>query len=164
MSKWNDTKCSFCGKSQSQVAKIIAGPGPVYICNECVGLCDDILGERLHDPPSTSAGPDVLLDDEPERAQIIRHERRLLLAAKLRALEDMAAINEAVRASRDRREAVDLLTQVPFSFREIEAHTILDTGIGQQTVGSMTRLRQEIAGFDDRRPEMPEGLPDTSVT
>jgi ATP-dependent Clp protease ATP-binding subunit ClpX len=39
--------CSFCGKSQERVAKLIAGPG-VYICNECVGLCDDILaGEQV---------------------------------------------------------------------------------------------------------------------
>ena len=45
MSK-NDEKrairCSFCGKHQDQVAKIIAGPG-AYICNECVHLCMDIL-------------------------------------------------------------------------------------------------------------------------
>jgi hypothetical protein len=35
-------RCSFCGKASSQVEKVIAGPG-VYICNECVGLCTDIL-------------------------------------------------------------------------------------------------------------------------
>ena len=35
-------KCSFCGKSQQQVGKLIAGPG-VYICNECVRLCNDII-------------------------------------------------------------------------------------------------------------------------
>ncbi|WP_261805787.1 ATP-dependent Clp protease ATP-binding subunit ClpX [Lapidilactobacillus luobeiensis] len=39
-------KCSFCGKTQDQVKKIIAGPG-VYICNECVDLCKDILDEEL---------------------------------------------------------------------------------------------------------------------
>ena len=38
--------CSFCGKSQSQVGKLIAGPG-VYICDECVRLCSDILNEEL---------------------------------------------------------------------------------------------------------------------
>ena len=38
--------CSFCGKSQERVAKLIAGPG-VYICDECVHLCDEILaGEQ----------------------------------------------------------------------------------------------------------------------
>ena len=39
-------KCSFCGKSQKQVAQLIAGPG-VYICDECVELCNEIIEERL---------------------------------------------------------------------------------------------------------------------
>lgn len=34
--------CSFCGKSQDEVAKLIAGPA-VYICNECIGICNEIL-------------------------------------------------------------------------------------------------------------------------
>jgi hypothetical protein len=38
--------CTFCGKPSTEVAKIIAGPG-VYICNECVQLCSDILKEEL---------------------------------------------------------------------------------------------------------------------
>ena len=42
----NKLFCSFCGKSQSQVGKLIAGPG-VYICDECVRLCSDILNEEL---------------------------------------------------------------------------------------------------------------------
>jgi ATP-dependent Clp protease ATP-binding subunit ClpX len=39
-------KCSFCGKSQDQVRKLIAGPG-VYICDECIDLCNEILDEEL---------------------------------------------------------------------------------------------------------------------
>src|SRR4051794_13544857 len=39
-------KCSFCGKSQKQVKKLIAGPG-VYICDECIDLCNDIIEEEL---------------------------------------------------------------------------------------------------------------------
>src|SRR5204863_918885 len=39
-------KCSFCGKSQKKVKKLIAGPG-VYICNECIDLCNDIVREEL---------------------------------------------------------------------------------------------------------------------
>jgi ATP-dependent Clp protease ATP-binding subunit ClpX len=39
-------KCSFCGKSQNQVKKLIAGPG-VYVCNECVDLCNEIIDEEL---------------------------------------------------------------------------------------------------------------------
>lgn len=40
--------CSFCGKSQGEVTKLIAGP-TVFICNECVSLCDDIIKEELKD-------------------------------------------------------------------------------------------------------------------
>lgn len=40
-------RCSFCGKTQGQVRKLIAGPNDVYICNECVELCSDILDEEL---------------------------------------------------------------------------------------------------------------------
>ncbi|KRN13691.1 ATP-dependent protease ATP-binding subunit ClpX [Fructilactobacillus fructivorans] len=39
--------CSFCGKSQDQVKKIVAGPG-VYICNECIDLCEQIMSEELN--------------------------------------------------------------------------------------------------------------------
>ncbi len=43
--------CSFCGKSQRQVKKLIAGPG-VYICDECIDLCNEIIDEELTTPPS----------------------------------------------------------------------------------------------------------------
>jgi len=39
-------RCSFCGKSQGQVHRLIAGPGGVYICNECVDLCREIIREE----------------------------------------------------------------------------------------------------------------------
>jgi ATP-dependent Clp protease ATP-binding subunit ClpX len=41
-------KCSFCGKSQTEVKKIIAGQG-VYICNECIDLCNEIIVEEIDD-------------------------------------------------------------------------------------------------------------------
>ncbi|MGF1485853.1 MAG: ATP-dependent protease ATP-binding subunit ClpX [Prochloraceae cyanobacterium] len=49
-------KCSFCGKSQEQVRKLIAGPG-VYICDECVELCNEILDEELIDGSTVVAQP-----------------------------------------------------------------------------------------------------------
>ncbi len=42
-------KCSFCGKTQKQVKKLIAGPG-VYICDECIDLCNEIIIEELQEP------------------------------------------------------------------------------------------------------------------
>ena len=49
-------QCSFCGKSQRQVRKLIAGPG-VYICDECIELCNEIIDEEF-------SGPEVLKDDD----------------------------------------------------------------------------------------------------
>jgi ATP-dependent Clp protease ATP-binding subunit ClpX len=46
-------KCSFCGKSQKQVKKLIAGPS-VYICDECIDLCNDIIAEELTDTSELS--------------------------------------------------------------------------------------------------------------
>ncbi|MDR1961601.1 MAG: ATP-dependent Clp protease ATP-binding subunit ClpX [Gracilibacteraceae bacterium] len=44
----NQLKCSFCGKTQEQVKKLVAGPG-VYICEECIALCNEIIDEEMHD-------------------------------------------------------------------------------------------------------------------
>jgi ATP-dependent Clp protease ATP-binding subunit ClpX len=46
-------KCSFCGKSQKQVKKLIAGPG-VYICDECIDLCNEIIEEELAESTETA--------------------------------------------------------------------------------------------------------------
>ena len=49
--------CSFCGKSQKEVKKLIAGP-TVYICDECIGLCNDIIAEEVEkDEPYTGSAP-----------------------------------------------------------------------------------------------------------
>ncbi len=56
-------KCSFCGKSQKQVKKLIAGPG-VYICDECIDLCNDIIEEEL------SESTEVRFDELPKPAEI----------------------------------------------------------------------------------------------
>ena len=52
-------KCSFCGKRQGQVQRIIAGPG-VYICNECVSLCSDILNEEMFDNTTEEILPETI--------------------------------------------------------------------------------------------------------
>ncbi|MDZ5621603.1 ATP-dependent Clp protease ATP-binding subunit ClpX [Nocardioides bizhenqiangii] len=56
-------KCSFCGKSQKQVKKLIAGPG-VYICDECIDLCNEIIEEELNE------GAEVGLDELPKPKEI----------------------------------------------------------------------------------------------
>ena len=56
-------KCSFCGKSQKQVKKLIAGPG-VYICDECIDLCNEIIEEEL------SESSDLKFDELPKPREI----------------------------------------------------------------------------------------------
>src|SRR5207253_11046696 len=56
-------KCSFCGKSQKQVKKLIAGPG-VYICDECIDLCNEIIEEEL------AESGDVKWDELPKPMEI----------------------------------------------------------------------------------------------
>ena len=67
MAKFGDSgellKCSFCGKSQKQVKKLIAGPG-VYICDECIELCNEIIEEEFADTG------DVRFDELPTPLEI----------------------------------------------------------------------------------------------
>lgn len=49
-----EIRCSFCNKSQNQVKKLIAGPAGVYICDECVEICEDILEEELEEEEETA--------------------------------------------------------------------------------------------------------------
>src|SRR5687768_2463836 len=60
-------KCSFCGKSQKQVKKLIAGPG-VYICDECIDLCNEIIEEEL------SESSDLKFDELPKPKEIRSEE------------------------------------------------------------------------------------------
>jgi len=67
MAKFGDggelLKCSFCGKSQKQVKKLIAGPG-VYICDECIDLCNEIIEEELNETT------DLRFDELPKPTEI----------------------------------------------------------------------------------------------
>jgi ATP-dependent Clp protease ATP-binding subunit ClpX len=67
VAKFGDTgellKCSFCGKSQKQVKKLIAGPG-VYICDECIDLCNEIIEEEL------TEGSELRFDELPTPIEI----------------------------------------------------------------------------------------------
>ena len=51
----NDVRCSFCNKTQGQVRKLIAGPAGVYICDECIDICADILEEEFEDDEAAEA-------------------------------------------------------------------------------------------------------------
>jgi len=64
-------RCTFCEKSRNQVQTLIAGPPGVYICNECVEICNSILQEeRQHDPGAAFGGEGILREKIPTPAQI----------------------------------------------------------------------------------------------
>jgi hypothetical protein len=105
--------CSFCGKSQREVRKLVAGP-TVYICDECIKLCNDIIGEEVEEdgaketeaetaapqPPS----PDRLLDIANglrSAASAMRRTWRVEDEESVVAITEMAdridALGEAIR-------------------------------------------------------------------
>ena len=65
----SDLHCSFCGKGQNEVQKLIAGPG-VYICNECVHLCNLILNEEIDEGDSVEIVLDTPLEELPKPMDI----------------------------------------------------------------------------------------------
>jgi ATP-dependent Clp protease ATP-binding subunit ClpX len=67
--------CSFCGKNQDQVRRLIAGPGAVYICDECVDLCREIIDEETgsNATPTTAKGAIGAAKNLPPPKQIFDH-------------------------------------------------------------------------------------------
>lgn len=99
-------KCSFCGKSQKQVQQLIAGPG-VYICDECVELCNEIIEERLAEAGEDTSSGDfelpkpreifdflqeyVIGQDPAKRAlavAVYNHYKRIRAQGQITAAED----------------------------------------------------------------------------
>ncbi|HJV08427.1 MAG TPA: ClpX C4-type zinc finger protein [Acidimicrobiales bacterium] len=76
-------KCSFCGKTQNQVIKLIAGPG-VYICDQCIDLCNTIIVEEV------GKGPGSILNSQIEAAA--REARDAV--ERLRVLAQQAHLEE----------------------------------------------------------------------
>ncbi|MGZ3706687.1 MAG: ClpX C4-type zinc finger protein, partial [Bdellovibrionota bacterium] len=64
--------CSFCGKSQREVKKLIAGPS-VYICDECIDLCNDIIHEDSSKDAAAGPGKKPNLDSLPKPEEIKKH-------------------------------------------------------------------------------------------
>ena len=95
--------CSFCGKNQREVKKLIAGP-TVYICDECIGLCNDIIAEEAGEAPKTvRLEIGRLLGDEASAADELRAYGDRSAAevpdAVKRAISSLVAAAEALRTS-----------------------------------------------------------------
>jgi len=89
-------RCSFCGKVQDQVARLIAGPGGVYICNECIDLCSEILVEE-RETKQQSAPPYALSDYAEMPTQTLLAPIASELAAARATIERLATENGALR-------------------------------------------------------------------
>lgn len=77
-------KCSFCGKGKNQVVKLIAGPG-VYICDQCIDLCNQIIVEEVGKPHERVLDSDV---EDAARAALDAVDRLRMLAQQRRQPED----------------------------------------------------------------------------
>ena len=72
-SKRTQYHCSFCGKSRDQVRRLIAGPGSVYICDECIELCREIIEEESGGATAQPAAPASVADAVPSPREVHEH-------------------------------------------------------------------------------------------
>ena len=119
--------CSFCGKSQDQVRRLIAGPGAVYICDECVDLCREIIDEES--APPAAAKPRLPLAKLPTPADdgLVRRWRSLVR----QTLADGAALHAAALA----RHRNDLMQALAADERDSAAYLRLTHRLGFHRCG-----------------------------
>ena len=120
----NLTMCSFCGKSHSEVKKLIAGPG-VYICNECVGVCSDILEKELRSTPKKGKGKAYKTAlGIPSPASILEHLNSFVIGQEeAKKILSVAVYNHYQRLNQDQARLGDEFKDV-----EIEKSNILLLG------------------------------------
>ena len=102
-------KCSFCGRTEDQVRKLIAGPDGAYICDECIQICAEILDEEFHDAPLQDASGEFNLMKPREIRQfldaiqlgkdtLLTLERGKYIQSLIQTAQDSADIGEIVTA------------------------------------------------------------------
>jgi ATP-dependent Clp protease ATP-binding subunit ClpX len=98
-------KCSFCGKSQKQVKKLIAGPG-VYICDECIDLCNEIIEEEL------TESPELKLEELPKPREIYDFLKDYVVGQdQAKKILSVAVYNHYKRIQADNRRDGDVELQ-----------------------------------------------------
>ncbi|MDE0825503.1 MAG: ATP-dependent Clp protease ATP-binding subunit ClpX [Akkermansiaceae bacterium] len=120
----NLTMCSFCGKSHSEVKKLIAGPG-VYICNECIEVCSTILEKELTDDGTSELSRSAIpTRDIPTPAEIrSRLDEYVIGQEHAKKVLSVAVYNHYQRLHQDHSNAPEELADV-----EIEKSNILLLG------------------------------------
>lgn len=167
-------KCSFCGKSQKQVKKLIAGPG-VYICDECIELCNEIIEEEQVETSSTSMAElpkpnDIYafldsyvigqeLAKKTLSVAVYNHYKRVRSGEKLRRSEDLVELAKSnILLLGPTGSGKTLLAQtlarmlnVPFAIADATALT--EAGyVGEDVENILLKLIQA-ADFDVKRAE-----------
>ncbi len=164
--------CSFCGKTQDQVKKIVAGPG-VYICNECIDLCKEIIDEELNeatpldlDNIPTPAGIKKILDDyvigqtDAKRAlsvAVYNHYKRINKMEHLKDGEtelqksNIALIGPTGSGKTFLAQTLARILKVPFAIAD--ATTLTEAGyVGEDVENILLKLLQN-ADFDVDKAE-----------
>jgi ATP-dependent Clp protease ATP-binding subunit ClpX len=130
----NLTMCSFCGKSHSEVKKLIAGPG-VYICNECVDVCSNILDKEINQPEATAGKkrkgkPSHSREEMPTPAELLAELDQYVIGQETaKRVLSVAVYNHYLRLNQD-----NLSVSSEFNDVEIEKSNVLllgSTGSGK---------------------------------
>src|SRR5581483_6090150 len=132
--------CSFCGKSQRQVKKLIAGPG-VYICDECIDLCNEIIDEELTTPAQLD------LDNLPKPRDIYKVLNDYVVSQE----EAKRTLSVAVYNHYKRVQILARILIVPFAIDDATALT--EAGyVGEDVENILLKLIQA-ADFDIKKAE-----------
>ncbi len=162
-------RCSFCGKTQDEVRKLIAGP-TVYICNECVELCTDIIEEEWEREESERISRDLLKPEQIKAAldeYVIGQDRakKILSVAVYNHYKRIEASNEEVELQKSNifligptgsgktllAQTLARILKVPFAI--VDATTLTEAGyVGEDVENIILRLLQN-ADYDVSRAE-----------
>ena len=172
-------KCSFCGKSQKQVQQLIAGPG-VYICDECVELCNEIIEERLAEANEEAVADfelpkpreifafleEYVIGQEPAKkalsVAVYNHYKRVRAEGGIKSAEDRASEVEIAKSNilligptgcGKTYLAQTLARRLNVPFAVADATALTEAGyVGEDVENILLKLLQA-ADFDVKRAE-----------